>query len=275
MHHGLWTSVADAPAHTNAKELMAFLIFLRDFLPLCDATLSLWRTDSSTLMAYIRREGGMVSLLLHLARQIILAHQRQIRILPVFVSSEENHLADAASRFQTLPDWSVPTEIFRRMVCRWSLLDINLIATSALNLRFFVWGDAPEAEALDALAQLWNYRLAYAFSPLLRVIWKIAVHRRLPPSNVLLARPEMVSGGPGAPGHGHARSDRPHVGPSSYLIFLYSFGGFLEASRTQSRTPPSATFPAVGVPLQQRDTTPSGALSRTFSVPAKFSSPSI
>ena len=31
LHWGLWTSIADAPAHINAKELMTLLIFLRDF----------------------------------------------------------------------------------------------------------------------------------------------------------------------------------------------------------------------------------------------------
>ena len=179
MHQGLWTSVADAPVHINAKELMALHIFLRDFLPLCDAPLSLWRTDSSTSMVYIQREGGTVSRpLLRLACQILLlAHWRQIHILPVLFSSEENHLAEAASRFQTLPDWSLPTEVFHQMIRRWTLLDINLFATSSLILRFFAWGYAPEAEALDALPQPWNFRLAYAFPlpSLLRVVRKMAV----------------------------------------------------------------------------------------------------
>ena len=40
LHWGLWTSIADAPAHINAKELMTLLIFLRDFLLLSDAPLS-------------------------------------------------------------------------------------------------------------------------------------------------------------------------------------------------------------------------------------------
>ena len=45
-----------------------------------------------------------------------------------------------------------------------------------LQRSFFAWGDAPEAEALDALAQPWNFCLAYAFPPpLLRVVRKIAV----------------------------------------------------------------------------------------------------
>ena len=98
---------------------MVLLIFLEDYLPQCVDPLSLlWRMDSSTSMAYIQPEGGIVSCpLLCLARQILLAHQRHVRILLVFVSLEENLLADAAYRFQTLPDWSLPIEVFRQIVC--------------------------------------------------------------------------------------------------------------------------------------------------------------
>ena len=70
------------------------------------------------------------------------------------------------------------------MVRRWTSPDINLFATSALILRFFAGGDAPQAEALDALAQPWNYRLAYAFPPPFssRRSEDRGLHRRLPPS---------------------------------------------------------------------------------------------
>ena len=54
LHWGLWTSIADAPAHINAKELITFGTspFRRSSL--------LWRTDSSTAMAYVR-QGDSVS----------------------------------------------------------------------------------------------------------------------------------------------------------------------------------------------------------------------
>ena len=92
LHRGLWTSIADAPAHINAKELMTLLIFLRDFLLLSDAPLSLlWRTDSSTAMAYVRKEGDTVSRPLLLAREIfLLAHERSVRIPRVFFVGEES-----------------------------------------------------------------------------------------------------------------------------------------------------------------------------------------
>ena len=57
------------------------------------------------------------------------------------------------SQFQTPLDWSLPIDIFRRVVLRWTLPDIDMFATMVLTVRFFAWGDAPEAEALDALAQ--------------------------------------------------------------------------------------------------------------------------
>ena len=104
------------------------------------------------------------------------------------------------------------------------------------------------------------------------------LHQRLPTSDALLARPKMVHGGPGSPGHGcslpsgHAGSDRPHVGPSSSPA---SSSTRLEDFRRLRGLcigrllPP---HPAVGVPLQQLATTLSGACSRTFAVPAEFSS---
>ena len=43
--------------------------------------------------------------------------------------------------------------------------------------RFYAWEDSPEAEALDALVQEWNFQLAYLFPPppiLHHIIQKIA-----------------------------------------------------------------------------------------------------
>ena len=68
---------------------------------------------------------------------------------------------------------------FRCHLPCWGCPDIDLFATAAsthLPL-FFAWGDAQEAEAFDALAQRWSFRLAYAFPPPLlpRVLRKLAV----------------------------------------------------------------------------------------------------
>ena len=292
LHRDPWSSIADAPAHINAKELMTLLIFLRDFLPRRDSPLSLlWRTDSSTALAYVRKEGGTVSRpLLLLAREILLfAHQRQIRIFPIFISSEENHLADAASRFLDLPDWFLPAEVFRQIVRRWGLPIVDLFASteSAQVPRFFAWGEAPEAEALDALAQTWDFRLAYAFPPppiLLRVIRKIAVSSGIfllvtpfwPAQKwfpaILTLRVADVRRLPELPLVIDLTTGSPPLSRLPLLVWKI-FGG---SEHPPSPTSSSVSYATAGDHLLSRDMTPSGALSETFSVPDEYLSfPSI
>ena len=168
LHQDTWG--AAAPLHINVKEIMVLRIFLQHFLP-SDRLVRrlLWRSDNTTAMAYVRREGGTRSLpLLAESREILLlASSLSLRILPVFLPSEENLLADAASRFQQLPDWHLHPAAFKMLTDRWGLPDIDLFATSASTHlpTFFAWGDDSCALALDALAQPWEFRLAYAFPP--------------------------------------------------------------------------------------------------------------
>ena len=55
---------------------------------------------------FLRQEGGTISLiLLQIATDILLlAEQLQLRILPAYVPTDKNPTADAASRFQSIPD---------------------------------------------------------------------------------------------------------------------------------------------------------------------------
>ena len=284
---GAWSARLDAPDHINAKELMTLKIFLEEVLPTSTMPRKLlWRTDSTTAMSYVRRQGGTLSLpLLRLAAEILpFALLHSIRILPVFVPSEENLLADAASRFRTLPDWHLRADVFRLLVSRWGLPAIDLFATadSALLHRFYAWGDAAGAEAYDALAQTWNFPLAYAFPPpalLPRVLRKIEVStgvfivvtpfwttqkwfplllharvddvRRLPLHLDLLV--DLVTGLP------------PSV--DDRLVAWRIFGG---SALPASPTPPSASSLPAGVLPHTSATTASGGPSSTFSVPEEF-----
>ena len=181
MFQGLWEM--DAPAHINAKELMTIFIFLRDFLPpsLVPSPRSLlWRCDNTTAIAYVRRQGGTISLpLLEIAREVLLlAHELRVVILPAYIASEENLHADAASRQTELPDWHLDRGVFDDLALLWGLPEIDLFASteSTQVRRFFAWGEAPEAMAYDALAHLWSFSLAFAFPPpplLPRVLRKI------------------------------------------------------------------------------------------------------
>merc|ERR1712015_317577 len=284
---GRWSDRADVPEHINAKELLVLRIFLEKFLPPSSAPRNLlWRTDSTTAMAFVAHQGGTRSLpLLQQAAAILpLAHSLNLRILPVFLPSEENFYADAASRFRSLPDWRLRVDVFRRIVARWGLPDVDLFATtsSAQLPRFFAWGDAPTAEAYDALCQFWNFRLAYAFPPpalLPRVARKIALSSgtfllvtpfwtaqkwfplllrlrvddvlRLPLHDDLLV--DLTTGMP------------PLV--DNRLVVWRIFGG---CAATASPTPPSVSSATAGVLLPGVDTTGSGPLSAPFYVPEDF-----
>ena len=115
-------------------------------------------------LSRIRKEGGLKTrILLEWAEKILLlAHQRHLRILPAFITSEENRQADAASRFQSLPDWHLSPDVFLQIVACKGLPQIDLFASrlSAQLSRFFSWDAADSPESLDALCQIWDFNLA-------------------------------------------------------------------------------------------------------------------
>jgi hypothetical protein len=131
----------------------------------------LWKIDNTTALAHVRKEGGLRgrALLEGAKRIVLLTHQRQLRLLPVFIPSEENVQADAASKFQSIPDWHLTPRVFHQ---------INIFASrqSAQTRRFFSWNATDAPEAIDALSQRWDFKLAFLFPPiplLKRVIRKL------------------------------------------------------------------------------------------------------
>jgi hypothetical protein len=137
----------------------------------------LWRVDNTTALAYVKKEGGTYSpQVLEIAEKILVkAHQMSVRILPVFIPTGENILADAASRFQEIPDWQLHPSVFRVISARWgSSIDLFASRASKQTQRFFSWDASDNPEAVDALSQKWDFTLAYAFPliPLLKRVVK-------------------------------------------------------------------------------------------------------
>ena len=192
MESGLWD--ASVPLHINVKELMALMIFLQDFLPSVDRPVStlLWETDSTTALSYIRKEGGTQSApLLALATEIlILADNLGLKIIPVYVPSEENLHADFASRFKSLPDLHLHPQVFKKICLLWGRPQIDLFAStdSAQLPRFVAWGESPLAEAFDALSLHWKFQMAYLFPPL-PLIPRVLTKLRKSVGNYILITP--------------------------------------------------------------------------------------
>jgi hypothetical protein len=160
-------------------------IFLSEILPASTPDMSiLWRVDNTTALAHIRKEGGLRGrrLLWEAERILLLLHSRRLRILPAFIPSEENLQADAASRFQLVPDWHLDPNVVHQMVSLWGTPQIDLFASrqSAQFPRFMSWRAADQPEAVDALSVVWDFDLAFLFPPiplLKRVVRKLEVSR--------------------------------------------------------------------------------------------------
>jgi hypothetical protein len=144
----------------------------------------LWRIDNTAALAHIWKEGGLKGrdLLQEAERILLLLHQRQLRILPAFIPSEENVPADAASRFQLVPNWHLNPRVFQQISSLWGPPQIDLFASlqSAQTKHFMSWRAADSPEAIDALSMRWDFALAYLFPPiplLKRVVRKLELSK--------------------------------------------------------------------------------------------------
>jgi hypothetical protein len=162
-------------------ETTAFWNFLAYILPKLSKQCNiLWRVDNTTALAYVKKEGGTCSpqVLVEAEKILVKAHQMSVCILPVFIPMGENILADAASRFQEIPDWHLYPFMFRAIAVRWGLPMIDLFASNASKQtqHFYSWDASDNLEGVDALPQRWDFPLAYAFPPialLKRVVKKL------------------------------------------------------------------------------------------------------
>jgi hypothetical protein len=80
----------------------------------------------------------------------------------------ENILAEAASRFEEIPNWHLHPFVFRAIAARWGFPKIDLFASNASKQtqRFYSWDASDNPEGVDTLSQRWDFPLAYAFPPI-------------------------------------------------------------------------------------------------------------
>ena len=163
------------------SEFMDFCINVKELVPLnqwldsttvsdCCVT---WRVDNNSALQGIKNQGSSKSWPISCLSVIILkkAHLRNLFIEPVRISSEENILADCASRKQNVPDWSISDNLVIKMFNKFGTPDVDLMATvlSRKAPMYFAWNqEDPESWGQDSLARdvAWNnFQLPYCFPP--------------------------------------------------------------------------------------------------------------
>ena len=166
---GLWDS-DQASLSINARELLAIREGLLHFRSsLVEKNVAVFY-DNSTVVSYLRKEGGTRSPFLNSLAQEILrwTESLSIRLLPQFIPGSLNVLADSLSRTHQLPhtEWSLHPEVFRFISRMWPV-QLDLFATSAnhqCSVFFSPFRD-PLAAGTDTFLQRWDGLQAYKFPP--------------------------------------------------------------------------------------------------------------
>ncbi len=178
---GSW-STREATLHINHLEMLAVLYALRAFrVQLTGLTVQLM-SDNSSVVSYIRKQGGTVSVPLYrLTREVlILARDAHITLLAKHIPGERNALADLLSRMNNIvhTEWTLLHSVFEALCMAWDKPNLDLFATRLNNrLPVFVSPMAdPLAVDVDAMSMSWRGMYAYAFPPFVmlgRVLEKV------------------------------------------------------------------------------------------------------
>ena len=166
---GLWDA-QQAALSINARELLDVLLGLyQSRSSLQGRTVAVF-CDNTTVVAYLRKEGGTRSPLLNTLAQEILrwTESLSIRLAPQFLPGSNSVLADALSRPHQLPhsEWSLTLTVFHSLRRLWPV-QIDLFATSAnhrCSIYFSPFRDLMSA-GTNAFLQSWDGLQAYAFPP--------------------------------------------------------------------------------------------------------------
>ena len=129
---GLW-ALEKEELSINARELLAMEYGLRFFAPQISNSTVVLFADNSTVIPYLRNQGGTRSPLLNSIAQRILrwAESLPVVLAPQFIMGRNNVLADSLSRPNQISgsEWTLKTEVFQDLRKRWPV-SIDLFATS-------------------------------------------------------------------------------------------------------------------------------------------------
>ena len=193
---GVWNSALRGAAHINYLELLAVFLALREFEPHLLGHHVLVRTDNTTTMSYINKQGGTRS-----QRLCVLAHRllvwcdsRFLSLTACHVPGLHNSAADLLSRGPLrYSEWSLHPWVVGQI---WDLFgapvaDLFASEENKKSPMFFSLSGRPTL-GLDAFAHPWPQGLLYAFPPL-ELIPLVLARVRILGARLLLVAPAWGS----------------------------------------------------------------------------------
>lgn len=192
---GTWSNKMKG-LHINCLELEAVILTMQKFLPQLTNQSVLIRSDSTTVIQYINRQGGTHSPQLCYKTwelwQMAIRNNIVLKGVHIHVAGKLNVLPDQLSRILIRPtEWTLKDAVLREIFHIWGTPMIDLFA-SIHNKKmqvFCSWDYHPQAFAMDALTVSWTQMFAYAFPPIC-LIPKVLEHMKQGPCQIILIAPQ-------------------------------------------------------------------------------------
>ena len=189
---GQW-SLSQSSLHINDLELEAVNLALRYFHSITQLSSVRIRTDNTTVVAYVNKQGGARSSSLSIKAEQLLTWCRKqgITLSALHVAGKLNVLADQLSRSHQIihTEWTLSQSVLQGLWMKWFKPMVDLFA-SRFNHRLPTYVSLvpePTAWKTDALSFPWTGLIAYAFPPLPLMERVIAKARVEKPSMILIA----------------------------------------------------------------------------------------
>ena len=191
---GVW-SEEDTHLHINLLELKAAFFGLQEFQYRLVGHSVVLMSDNTTVVAYVNKQGGTVSLPLHqLTAQVLeWAESHSIGLSARYIPGKRNVVADGLSRQGQVigTEWSLHQDIAERLFEIWGRPVIDLFATRHNRKLPIFCSAVPDPWALkeDAFQHPWDNLEAYAFPPFCLI--RAVINRTLitPNFRVILVAP--------------------------------------------------------------------------------------
>lgn len=189
---GQWTKV-EKTQHINNLELEAVFRAVKHFLPILKNKDVLVRSDNTTVVQYINKQGGTHSLQLCSRTWDLwmLALKNNMTLTAAHLAGADNVLADQLSRTNIrMTEWALKETIVQQIFQVWGSPMIDLFATKENRKTpiFCSWVYHPQAMAVDALSISWDRMHAYAFPPIC-LLPKVLQHMQKFQCEIILIAP--------------------------------------------------------------------------------------
>ena len=167
--HGRWLE-DQSQLHINILEIMAILFTMIRTLKYIHHSCVMFRTDNTTVVSYISKQGGTHSpnLCIEVWKilQWCLKHHMVVRIC--HIPGKFSVLADRLSRIDKIVKtvWALDQWIVNSVFKMFNYPNLNLFATR-FNHKLSTLCIPKSAFAIDAFSMNWNHLHAYTFSPII------------------------------------------------------------------------------------------------------------